>query len=326
MSGRKSTAARRRLEFQQLRVFVALNERGTITAASRSLGLAQSTVSESLAALERALGTAVIVRRPASRRVLLTEAGRALLPHAQAVLETLDLAHSAVARATVTARAVVEIIANESISTYVLSQVLAPMRGRWPQTRFAVTVGTCGQVRHGVHEGEFDLGLMLEAARENERAAGARAAKRVKREVLVSHVPLVVFMSPSHPLALGAAAARARRAALADYTLFLSDAAGDFHTLVNRFLEAEGMPGPHVQATGTVEGVKRAVLADVHALGVLPAYAIDAELRRGRFARLDIRPAPPVMQLHGLVPTSRDTHPAAQELLEAIRNGHRKRR
>ena len=69
------------LELRHLRAFVALVENGSITAASHVLGLAQSTVSEAIAALERELGTALIAHKRGSHTVALTPAGQVLLPH-----------------------------------------------------------------------------------------------------------------------------------------------------------------------------------------------------------------------------------------------------
>jgi DNA-binding transcriptional LysR family regulator len=305
------------LEVRQLRTFVALVDRGSVTAAAEALGLAQSTVSESLSALERALGTNVSVRRRGFSDLLLTAAGRALLPHARAVLATLDTAQIAVAGATTAAHAVVDVVANESVSSYVLPGVLAELRRRWPNTRFAVSVATCTGVRAGVEDGAFDVGLLLEPVdREPVAIAG------VERATVADEVPLVLFGGPAHPLAGRRAAGRggaARRDALADYPLFMSDAAGDFHLLVSRFFEADGLPGPHLEATGSIEGVKRGVAADAHALGLLPAYAVADELRAGRFVRVGLEPAPPRMRLDALVSTARPRHPALAELLAGTR-------
>ena len=44
------------IELRHLRVFAAVVDAGTYTRAARALGLSQSTVSETLSALERALG------------------------------------------------------------------------------------------------------------------------------------------------------------------------------------------------------------------------------------------------------------------------------
>src|SRR4030095_12210335 len=111
------------LEFRHLRAFIALVDHGSITAAAQALGLAQSTVSESLAALERALGTPVTLRRRGAPDVLLTAAGQAMLPHARKMLDSLDDAYKDVAGVTNDAHATLQIITNESISAYLLPEV-----------------------------------------------------------------------------------------------------------------------------------------------------------------------------------------------------------
>src|SRR5947209_5469904 len=93
------------VEIRQLRAFVALVDHGSVTAAAHALELAQSTISESLSALERAVGAPVVLRRRGARELVLTDAGMALLPHARSVLETIASAHVAVAGATSGARA-----------------------------------------------------------------------------------------------------------------------------------------------------------------------------------------------------------------------------
>ncbi len=152
------------IELRQLRALVALIDQGSITEAARSLRLAQSTVSEALAALERALGATVVRRRRGSRESILTAAGQALLPRARDVLAAIDETCAAVAEAAIETRGTVNIIANESVSTYVLSAVLPHLRERWPNTRFPVSVATCPEIRQGVRDGTFDVGLLLAAA------------------------------------------------------------------------------------------------------------------------------------------------------------------
>jgi molybdenum-dependent DNA-binding transcriptional regulator ModE len=62
------------VDVRQLRAFLAVAEEGTIGGAARRLGLAQSTVSECLSALDRALGTLSIQRKPGAQRATLTDA------------------------------------------------------------------------------------------------------------------------------------------------------------------------------------------------------------------------------------------------------------
>ena len=181
-----------KLELRQLRAFVALVENGSVTSASRALGLAQSTVSEAIASLERELGTTLITHQRGSRFVALTPAGRILLPRGRDVLAAVDKTYAAMANAAVSARGVVNIVANESVSTYLLSPVLAMMRRRWRNTQFAVSVAACPEVREGVRSGAFDLGFLLTSAKQKPgtRAITANPRKPQGIQLVAPVVPL----------------------------------------------------------------------------------------------------------------------------------------
>lgn len=64
--------------------FIATVDAGSISAASRRLGLAKSVVSERLAELERTLGTTLVQR--STRQLSLTNSGQTFLPRAQRIL------------------------------------------------------------------------------------------------------------------------------------------------------------------------------------------------------------------------------------------------
>jgi DNA-binding transcriptional LysR family regulator len=70
-----------------LDTFCEVARRGSITAAAASLGYTQSAVSRQMAALEASMGAQLLDRQ--ARGVELTEHGRCLLPHAEAVLNRL---------------------------------------------------------------------------------------------------------------------------------------------------------------------------------------------------------------------------------------------
>ncbi|ACP21606.1 putative LysR family transcriptional regulator (plasmid) [Sinorhizobium fredii NGR234] len=76
------------IKFDGIAAFVATAEAGSISAASRRLGLAKSVVSERLAELERILGTKLIQRT--TRKLSLTENGQTFLPRAQRILREAD--------------------------------------------------------------------------------------------------------------------------------------------------------------------------------------------------------------------------------------------
>src|ERR671923_2307411 len=76
----------------RLRVLAELAERGSFSAAADALDYTQSAVSKQVAALEREVGTQLVVREV--RPVRLTAAGEALVRYARGVFERLAAAEA----------------------------------------------------------------------------------------------------------------------------------------------------------------------------------------------------------------------------------------
>jgi DNA-binding transcriptional LysR family regulator len=312
---------RRGFDLRQLRAFVATVELGSVSAAARNIHVAQSTVSEALASLERALGTVLLRHERGTHKVTLTPTGRILEPYARKVLLAVDETFAAMAEASTSACGTLNIIANESISTYILSPVLGCLRETWPNTKFSVTVGTCNDVRKGLHDLRFDLGLLLETEEKRLKGSSTKGARKQSEKRLPINAPvdLCIFATPEHPLLRAKQHLPLDRAALARNPAFISDAAGDFHHLLERYFRDELMPGgPRFEATGSIEAVKAGVANNSRAIGVLPAYAIAEDLRTGRFRALPIKPGPPQMRVVGLLPNPYRAHPSTSELIESI--------
>src|SRR5688572_16395813 len=71
-------------DLSRLRVFIAVAEAGSFTAAADRLAMTKSAVSQGVAALERELGVQLLQR--STRRLAITQAGEALLADGRALL------------------------------------------------------------------------------------------------------------------------------------------------------------------------------------------------------------------------------------------------
>jgi DNA-binding transcriptional LysR family regulator len=291
------------LELRHLRVFAAVVDAGTHTRAARSLGISQSTVSETLSALERALGVELF-RRTARGEPALTPSGEVLLAYARRMFALSSELVGALADASTRLQATLVVSAVESIGAYVLPSRLAALREHWPAVRVEVLTGSCAEIRERVSAGESDLGLVLEPE------AGTGAGE------ILARARLLILGAAGHPLANGvvASAAELRRC---DFSM--CDAGGNYHQALLRHFEASGVPAPRLQAMGTIEGVKRGILAGAATLGLLPEHAVEPELRAGVLAEIRVRPPLPFVVLRAVRAPGAPASPVVDELVDSLR-------
>jgi LysR family transcriptional activator of nhaA len=115
------------LNLHHLRLFRAVASDGTLTGAARRLNLSQSALSTQLKTLEAALGHDLFERR--GRGLLLTEAGRIALDHAEAIFRAADDL-TATLRDTGRARRALRVGALATLSRNFQMQFLRPLLGR----------------------------------------------------------------------------------------------------------------------------------------------------------------------------------------------------
>lgn len=115
------------INLHHLRLFRAVASDGTLTGAAAALNLSQSALSSQIKALEASLGQPLFERR--GRGLVLTEAGRIALDHAEAIFRTADDL-TATLRDTGRARRALRVGALATLSRNFQMQVLRPLVGR----------------------------------------------------------------------------------------------------------------------------------------------------------------------------------------------------
>ncbi len=113
----------------ELAAFAQVVELGSFTASARALGVPKVAVSRAVQSLEKRVGTKLLTRT--TRRVSLTDAGRALLPHAQRIA-----AEAAAARRAMTplteSRRTLRVLADPAYGRLLLAPLLPRFMERYP--------------------------------------------------------------------------------------------------------------------------------------------------------------------------------------------------
>jgi DNA-binding transcriptional LysR family regulator len=256
---------------RQLRTFVAVVERGTITEAARALHLTQPAASQQLRELERILGTRLLER--AEGRVMATAAGAALLAPARRAL-TAGEDVTAIAQAWRGGQAGrVRLGTGATACIYLLPPVLAAARRAMPGLDIVVATGNTPEILRQVQEGTLDLGLVTLP-----RAPGRGLNRtRLRHEAMMALVP--------DGLADGEAMSPEALAAL---PLILYETGGDTRRVVDSWFGAAGLAPKPIMELGSVEAIKVLVGSGLGA-SVLPAMALGGGVAGARV--LALRPA-----------------------------------
>lgn len=145
------------VELRQLEHFLAVVEEGSFTAAAARLYMGQSSLSGSLLALERELGTELFVRR--RRGAELTDAGRAFLEPARAALAHTARARQAVAQTRGLLRGTVRVAAVPMPKGLDILDTIGRFHERHPDVEVQVIPADAKSMADLVADGKLDFAV-----------------------------------------------------------------------------------------------------------------------------------------------------------------------
>ena len=146
------------MELRQLAHFVAVAEERHFTRAAARVHVVQSSLSSSVAALERELGEALFVRD--NRRVALTPAGRALLPAARRALAAADEGRDAVAGVRGVLHGELRVGAIQTLGVVDLAALLARFRRAHPGVTIRLSHGAASDLARAAADTELDIAFI----------------------------------------------------------------------------------------------------------------------------------------------------------------------
>jgi DNA-binding transcriptional LysR family regulator len=126
------------VELRHLAALEAVARTRSFGRAARELGYTQSAVSQQIALLERNVGQRLVDRPGGPRPVDLTDAGRLLLRHADAIVAQLDAAQADLAAFTEGAAGPLRVGIYQSVGARILPGLIRRFKQEWPRVEVSV--------------------------------------------------------------------------------------------------------------------------------------------------------------------------------------------
>jgi molybdate transport repressor ModE-like protein len=291
------------VNFAQLTAFQAVASHGSITGAAQRLRVSQPAISKHLKNLEENYGAKLFERNAGATE--LTDAGRILLRHVNAILVQLDEADRELkATQTVPKAEPLKVGGSFAASAMLLPSLLASFKNAHRDTPIILRTGTTRDVKSMVLSSAVEIGLI------NESPPNPNIASEPFRKER-----LVVFGAPSHALA------KKKRLNLSDLnnaTLVTTGRASTVDKVFKRLVR-EGLKARIAIHCGTPESVKTIVKKRI-GLGIMFQDLIVPELRRKIFKTIEVPGLTLAVQSYIVYYRDRPLSITAREFLTLLRS------
>lgn len=288
------------MELRQLSHFLAVAEERHFTRAAARVHLTQSSLSSSVRALERELGSDLFVR--STRQVELTEAGRALLPAARRTVAAAEDGRDAVAAVRGLVRGHLAIGAIQSLGPVNLPGLLARFHRRHPAVTLRIhSVGAPELVRRAA-DGEVDFALV-------DLPLGPQGS-RVRAHTIATE-SLQLAVAADDPIARRS---RIRLSDLADREFVEYRPDSSLRASIDRACQAVGLRRRVVCEVDALPG-----LVDLVAVGMGVSLLPPAAIRMAGGRAIGVATDPPIpRELLVVTPLDREPSPAGAAFLHLL--------
>jgi DNA-binding transcriptional LysR family regulator len=265
------------MTFDEIEAFLCIAELGGFTEASRRLKRSQPAISRRIRELEQALGAVLFER--SGRRVTLTEAGKALLPHAEAALAAIRDGQRAV-RDRAKEPGAAQTLSLAIVGTLADSHIVDALRTfqtRFQEASVELRTATSREVSALVRGGEASLGLRYFPDADPKLESIPLGAEKLFVVVPASHRVTAHRLPDLRSLQderwLGFPPERHQP--------------DSFGRLLERHLMASGLANPSITSVDSLTAQKRLVEAGL-GVALMPTSSVREELRIGSLRTIEI--------------------------------------
>jgi DNA-binding transcriptional LysR family regulator len=261
------------MELRLLRTFRAVAEAGSFTQAAARIHLTQAAVSVHIRQLEEEIGTPLFLR--VNKKLYLTEAGRALLDHAEAILRAHDEAKAALASLGQSSRGRLRIgVTSTTFTLQPLPEILSEIKRRFALLDLTVVGGTSERIVEQILAGHLDVGIVSLPVEASDLTTETLRSDR-----------LVAVMNPTHRLA---GEKSVTMDVLTAEPLILSEHGGNTRRLLDLFFEKH-----HLEPTIIMELQRTEAIIKMVELGfgvtILPQGAVRTGVARGTLRAVAVK-------------------------------------
>lgn len=294
------------LNVTQLRAFVTVVEHGSFSEAARFMGLSQPAVTMQIQALESDLGVTLLERR--YRRVEMTEAGRALLPYARAVLGQLEAAREEIEHISGSVGGHLRIAASTTPGQYVLPKLLGSFLREHPDAGVSLRIHDTAEVVDAVESGEAHLGM-----------TGAPIPGARVEQAQTGHDRLVLVCPPDSHLIDSESLTLAD---IAEEPFIVRENGSGTRMVFEETLRADNVEPSELRVVlelGTSEAIVNAVEGGM-GVGVVSRWVAEKALRLGTISEVSVPPFPVERPFYVVTPRGNLRH-AAEALVQHLQEG-----
>lgn len=291
------------LTHMELNRFVTLQtvvEEGTFARAAHKLCCTQSTITFHIRQLEQELSVQIFEK--IGRRMVLSEAGRAMLPLVRNLTQAVDAIRSAVQPGALGGD--LHLAVGETLLAFRIPSILARFRAIAPNVRLFLSALNCYEIRDRLVAGKVDLGLFY-----------SDASDPVLDMHTLGSFPMALVASPL----LGEVDFMRHNQRL-PVSLVINEAQCIYRLTLEQVLHQRNIILENVIELWSIESIKKCVEGN---LGVtyLPRFCVEQELRTGILQELRLHPKPEVLTAVCAHHTKKSLGPAARLFLDLLRDG-----
>lgn len=254
------------MEIRQLKAFIAIAETGTFTAGAARVHITQAAISMQLKQLETEVGAPLFIRAP--RRVILTEAGEALLERAHAILREHDAALAEISALAGAEHGRLRVgSASAMVAADPLPRILKELRTLHPRAEVSISSGTSEALVRQILAGKLDMAFVSLPVE----------TRGIQTEVL-SRDELVAIASPRHKLSKQRVVTAS---VLAKEKLILGEKGGNTRRLIDEFFAEASVHPTITMELSRLAAIKGMVEAEM-GIGIVPSHSTQEEVKSGR--------------------------------------------